>query len=93
MTIDAQTIITASSVVAAIVIFIKYYNKIYDLIKHQKQQDIAISTSNYERSLIVYALSACLDGLSQLGCNHSVTDAKDKLSKYLNQQAHDQLNK
>ena len=41
--------------------------------------------------MITYALSACLDGLHQLGANSSVTDAKDKLDKYINQQAHDQL--
>ena len=38
-----------------------------------------------------YALQACLDGLEQLGANHNVPEAKDKLSKYINQQAHDQL--
>ena len=41
-----------------------------------------------ENSLICYALSACLDGLMQLGANHTVPDAKERLDKYLNEQAH-----
>lgn len=42
-----------------------------------------------ENCLICFALSACLDGLQQLGANHTVPDAKGKLDKYLNQQAHE----
>lgn len=42
-----------------------------------------------ENAMICYGLSACLDGLSQLGANHSVTDAKDCLEKYINLKAHD----
>lgn len=91
MTITAQTIITAGAVITAVITLVKYYNKFYDLVKHQREQDAAIKASKQERTLIVYALSACLDGLAQLGCNHSVTEAKDKLNKYINQQAHDQL--
>lgn len=32
--------------------------------------------------------SACLDGLQRLGANHSVPLEKNKLDKYLDQQAH-----
>lgn len=55
--------------------------------KDQKQ-DADIQKLKEENSLIVYGLSACLDGLQQLGCNHKVTKAKDKIDKYINQQAH-----
>ena len=41
-----------------------------------------------ENTLICFALSACLDGLQQLGANHTVPTAKEKLDKYLNKQAH-----
>ena len=47
-----------------------------------------IAASKEERTLVVYALSACLDGLQQLGANHTVPKAKDKLDKYINKQAH-----
>lgn len=54
----------------------------------QEKQDRDIARINEENALIVYALSACLDGLQQLGANHTVPDAKNKLDKYINQQAH-----
>lgn len=91
MKLDAQTVITAAALIAAIVAIMKYYNKIYDLVKHQKDQDSDIKAIKREQTLTIYALQACLDGLQQLGANHVVPDAKDKLSKYINQQAHDQL--
>ena len=46
---------------------------------------------NEELTLVCFGLSACLDGLIQLGCNHTVTTAKDKLDKYINNMAHKQL--
>lgn len=54
----------------------------------QKEQDADIARIKEENCLICYALSACLDGLMQLGANHSVPDAKERLDKYLNKQAH-----
>jgi hypothetical protein len=54
----------------------------------QEKQDEEIKNIKEEDKLICYALSACLDGLMQLGANHTVPVAKDKLDKYLNQQAH-----
>lgn len=91
MTITAQTIITAGAVIAAIIAIAKYYNKVYDMVKHQAEQDTDIKAIKKEQTLIVYSMLACLDGLTQLGANHTVPEAKDKLSKYINQQAHDQL--
>lgn len=91
MTITAQDIITAGAVIAAIIAIVKYYNKVYDLVKHQKDQDSDIKAIKREQTLMVYSMQACLDGLMQLGANHVVPEAKDKLSKYINQQAHDQL--
>lgn len=91
MTITAQGIITAGAVIAAIIAIVKYYNKVYDLVKHQKDQDSDIKAIKREQTLMVYSMQACLDGLMQLGANHAVPEAKDKLSKYINQQAHDQL--
>lgn len=66
------------------------------LIERQNEQqnnDIAelkreSERSKEERCLIIYGLSACLDGLIQQGCNHSVPEAKNKIDKYINQMAH-----
>lgn len=91
----AETIISFAALVAAVIALFGYYNKIHNWVRHQDEQDEQmknlkkeIETSKEERTLIVYALSACLDGLSQLGANHTVPLAKDKLDKYINQQAH-----
>lgn len=42
-----------------------------------------------EQRIICEGLLACLDGLQQLGCNHSVPEAKKTLEKHLNKIAHD----
>ena len=93
----AQTIITTAAVIAAAIAIMGYYNKIHDWINHQAEQDERMdrieksdATERKELTLIVYALSACLDGLGQLGANHTVPVAKDKLDKYINKQAHQQ---
>ena len=90
MRIDAQTIITAAALLAAIIAIMRYYNKIYDLVKHQKDQDKDIKRIKKEQTMTIFALQACLDGLQQLGANHVVPEAKDKLTAYIIQQAHDQ---
>lgn len=97
-----QTLITFAAALAAIVAIASYYNKAFKWVQKQEEQskDIAelqhqrstdISRINKENALICFALSACLDGLTQLGANHSVPTAKDKLDKYLNEEAHPQI--
>lgn len=91
MTITAQTIITAAAVLAAIVAIFKYYNKVYDLVKHQKDQDGDIKTIKKEQTLIIYGVLACLKGMHEQGANGPVTEAIDKIEKHINLAAHDQL--
>lgn len=99
MTINSQTIITAAALLAAIVAIMKYYNKVYDLVKHQKSQDEDISAVKKnveaeikdikeEQQLLTYGVLACLKGLSEQGCDGAVTDAINKFEKYLNAKAH-----
>ena len=67
---------------------------VYGLVKwilRQNRQDEDIRAIKEEQTLLCYALKACLDGLEQLGANHTVPVAKDKLEKYLNQKAHDNV--
>lgn len=61
-----------------------------DRAKKDVEQDKKIQSMQTEMTLLCYAVSACLDGLMQMGCNHSVPNAKDKLDKYLNKKAHEQ---
>lgn len=54
----------------------------------QNKQDEDIKAIKEENTLICFALRACLDGLEQLGANHTVPVAKEKLEKHLNILAH-----
>ena len=81
-------IITGASLITALGVILGVVLKVHKWYLKQKQLEEEIKQIKQEDTLICYALSACLDGLQQLGCNHTVPDAKDKLDKYLNQQAH-----
>ena len=89
--ITPQTIITAGAVLAALLAIIGYYNKGYKRYLKILAQEEDVKQIKKEQTLIIYALSACLDGLEQLGANHTVPLAKEKLNRYINQLAHDQL--
>lgn len=54
----------------------------------QNKQDDDIKAIKDENTLICFALRACLDGLEQLGANHTVPIAREKLEKHLNVSAH-----
>ena len=99
MTGLTQNIITAGTVAAALITLfgiiksvIKYICSINEKSRIQQErnavQDKDISHLKEENRLICYGLSAALDGLEQLGANHSVPTAKTKLEKYLNEHAH-----
>ena len=100
MYIEWQTFITIGGVVSAIGLLLGIILKIHKWYLKQDEQTAQIEALKKhheddvkrlkeENCLICYALSACLDGLQQLGANHTVPLAKDKLDKYLNQQAHE----
>ena len=100
MYIDWQTIITAGAVVSALLLMLGILAKVYKWYLKQNKQGEEIENLKKlheedvhgikeENCLICFALSACLDGLQQLGANHTVPVAKEKLDKYLNQQAHE----
>lgn len=88
VTVSADTIITIAAVIGALGVIFGVIFAIYKWYLKQEKQDKDIAHIKEEDTLIVFALSACLDGLQQLGANHTVPIAKDKLDKYINQQAH-----
>lgn len=88
MEITPQTIITLAAMIAAVVGIAKYYNKAYDLVKRQDEQDKAIKAIQEEQQLLTYGVLACLKGLHEQGCNDSVTGAINKIETYLNAKAH-----
>ena len=62
-----------------------------DIEKIKKIHNEDMQSMQNELCVVSYGLLAALDGLKQLGCNGEVAKAYEKLSKHLNQQAHDQL--
>ena len=88
VTVLADTIITIAAVIGALGVIFGVVFAVYRWYLKQEKQDKDIAHIKEEDTLIVFALSACLDGLQQLGANHTVPIAKDKLDKYINQRAH-----
>lgn len=88
VTVSADTIITIAAVIGALGVIFGVVFAVYRWYLKQEKQDKDIAHIKEEDTLIVFALSACLDGLQQLGANHTVPIEKDKLDKYINQQAH-----
>nr|DAE41522.1 MAG TPA: hypothetical protein [Caudoviricetes sp.] len=87
-TIHANTIIMAAALLTALGSLFGAVFSAYRWYLKQEKQDRDIARIKEENALICFALSACLDGLQQLGANHTVPIAKDKLDKYINQKAH-----
>lgn len=100
MYITWTTIIQVGGAVSALSLLIglilkvhKWYLRMNELseeikeIKAQHKEDV--QRIKDENTLVCFALSACLDGLIQLGANHNVPVVKEKLDKFLNQQAHE----
>lgn len=88
MYVTWQTIITVASVLTALGVIIGTILRVHKWYLEQQKLKKEITEIKEEDTLICYALSACLDGLQQLGANHTVPDAKEKLDKFLNKQAH-----
>ena len=83
-------VITAASLITALGIIIGFVCRIYKWYLKQERQNEDIKKIKEEDTLVCFALSACLDGLIQLGANHTVPIAKEKLDKHLNKTAHKQ---
>ena len=83
-------VITAASLITALGIIIGFVCRIYKWYLKQERQNEEIKKIKEEDTLVCFALSACLDGLIQLGANHTVPIAKEKLDKHLNKTAHKQ---
>ena len=90
ITISVSSITAIVAVASAVFAFFGGIFAVYRWYLKQGKTIKDVSRVKAEQALIVYALSSCLDGLQQLGANHTVTEAKDKLDKYINEQAHRQ---
>lgn len=88
ITMSWQTIITAAAVITAAVTILGRYNKLYDFIKRQEEQDEQIKKMQEEQALLTEGILACLKGLKEQGCNGPVTEAIQKIETHLNEKAH-----
>lgn len=90
----AEIIGAASAILGVIIGGYKLYDKLIDKIAEMERRITALERENHhikkENALVIYALGACLDGLHQQGCNGKVTEAMEKISKYINNAAHGQ---
>lgn len=59
--------------------------------KMQTDIDAKFQQISSELCMLSYCVGATLDGLKQLNCNGKVSEAKEKMDKHLNQQAHGEL--
>lgn len=90
MYVDTNTIIEAGKAIGALVLIGGLLISIYKWYDRRNKQDVELKKMKEEQCLITYGLLACLKGLKEQGCNGPVTEAVDKLEKYLNKAAHDQ---
>lgn len=90
VTINAGTIITAASFLAAVGSLGSVFVWWVRFLDRDKKQDRELAAIRKEQTLICYGVLACLKGLKEQGCNGPVSAALDKLEKHLNQAAHDE---
>ncbi len=88
--LNADTIIKVASVISALAIIASAVTAVIIWYLKLKKQGKDVERIKEEMTLICYCTSATLDGLIQLGVNHSVPVAKEKLDKYINLKAHEQ---
>ncbi len=79
---------TVAELISAVAVIFGIVFSCYRWYLKQEKQDGDIKSIKEENALICFGLQACLDGLEQLGANHTVPIAKEKLEKHLNKSAH-----
>ena len=109
--LNAQMVITAASMVTAVILLVQRFAKGVRWFDKQEQQSSDIEAlkkqhdadvkelkdelteevkkNNEELQLLTYGVLACLKGLQEKGCNGPVTEAANKIEKYINQRAHE----
>ncbi len=88
MYITSEIITELAALFGALGVLVGAIYAVCRFIDRQKAQDKELQAIREENCLLSFGLSACLDGLMQLGANHTVPVAKEKLDKHLNKMAH-----
>lgn len=87
-TVTIGGIITAASVLAAVVAIVGYYNKLFKWIQKQNENSKDISEIKTEQAIHTYGILACLKGLAEQGCDGPVKEAINEIERHMNKQAH-----
>ena len=101
ITLTWQSIITAGAILgaltalgAAVFKFVRWVDRqraqdkeLKELRAHHDQDNRAVQR---ELAMLTYGVLACLKGLQEQGCNGPVTEAVNKIEKYINLKAHDE---
>lgn len=85
MKIDIKVL---AEIISALLVVGSVLFAVFKWVIKQNAQDEEIENIKKENSLICKGLFACLDGLEQLGCNHTVPNTKKELEDYINDKAH-----
>lgn len=88
MYIDANVVIRAAAVIAALGTIGTVLIWCFRFVSRQKKQDRELAAMCEEQTIMCFAILACLKGLREQGCNGPVSEALGKLEKHLNKQAH-----
>lgn len=88
MYVDADTIIKAASLLAALIALVSAIIACYKVIEKVSKQSDVIKAIQEELTIICYGLNGALQGLIEQGCDGPCKDALDRLDKHLNKSAH-----
>lgn len=88
MYIDADVIIKAAALLAALGALVGAIIAVYKLLDSVKKQSETIKEMQEESAIICYGLKGALQGLIEQGCNGPCKEALAHLEKHLNKQAH-----
>lgn len=84
-----NSIIALSTLVTALGVLKMSLRKMHVFMNVQEGVIEDMKKVKQEQKLVYEGLTACLDGLEQLGCNHTVPETKKKLENWINEQAHE----
>lgn len=84
-----ETIVEIAKIITAVGVIATFMWNIFMQFMKFKMYDKKIKALTAEQCLQTRLFDAVLDGLEQLGCNHSVPDARKELNDFLNERAHE----
>lgn len=98
--LTAQSVIAFAALLSAIGGIVALIVKLVHWVDNQKAQDEKITAleskheadmkeMREENQLLMFGILSCLKGLQEQGCNGPVTEAVNKIEKYLNAKAHE----